>query len=105
MVTSSGGGWNVEEVRLTPAEWEWVQRHRNVAPTEPKNQGRPLMSRIPKKLSETGAQMAYLGAFGLVATGVIAINEEANRKMLKLPSGSASRASSANISIDLSDTR
>ena len=54
---------------LTPEEWAAVQKQR-LESAKPRFS---LLNLIPDKLTETGAQMTYLGAAGLAATGVVAL--------------------------------
>lgn len=55
------------ETRLTAAEWKALRNGNGKKPRF------SLMALIPDKLTETGAQMTYLGAAGLAATGVVAL--------------------------------
>ena len=55
------------ETRLTAAEWKVLRNGNGKKPRF------SLMALIPDKLTETGAQMTYLGAAGLTAVGVVAL--------------------------------
>lgn len=52
------------ETKLTAGEWAQLRNGKKRF---------NLMGLIPSKLTETGAQMTYLGAAGLAATGVVAL--------------------------------
>ena len=68
-----------DNTKLTMEEWRALSQGRKMPapPRSPRPKGNLIARMIPKKFSETGAQMTYVGIAGLVAVGVIALGGDA----------------------------